>query len=158
MSDGTARERKAPTEAIMTDIILPNQTNGFGTIFGGAAMAMMDKAAAVAALRFCRMPVVTAATEQLTFRSPIHQSEIVELQAKVIHTGTTSLIVRVYMYGEHPLTGERRLCTTGYFNMVAVDMSGRPQSVPELLTSSAEEHGEWAVGESIRESIRQRSR
>jgi acyl-CoA hydrolase len=155
-NDGKPREHKRADEAIMTDIIMPNQTNGFGTIFGGEAMALMDRAAAVASLRFARQPVVTAATERISFRSPIHQNEIVELRAKVIHSGTTSLIVRVHVYAEHPLTGERRLCTTGYFSMVAVDMQGRPQPVPELLIESDEERGEWQHGEEVRRAILER--
>lgn len=156
ISEPTPRERKVATEAITTDIILPNQTNNYGTVFGGEAMALMDRAAAVAALRFCRKPIVTAATERISFHYPIHSREIIELRAKVIYTGTTSIIVRVHVFSEHPFSGERRLCTTGYFSMVAIDAEGRSQPVPELLVETDEERAEWQYGEDIRREIRAR--
>jgi acyl-CoA hydrolase len=156
MSDATSRERKRSEEVITTDVILPNQTNGYGTIFGGEAMAMMDRVAAVAALRFCRKPVVTAATERLSFLYPINQREIIELRARVIYTGNTSIIVRVHVYSEQALSGERRLCTTGYFSMVAIDSTGKPQQVPELIVESEGERREWAHGEDIRREVQQR--
>src|SRR5919198_4819117 len=130
--DDRQAPRAAP-EVHVTDIVLPNQTNNFKTMFGGEVMAMMDKAAAIAALRFCRKPLVTASSERIDFRTPIHAGEIIEAIARVIYVGRTSMIVRVHIYAEHPLTGERRNCTTGYFSMVAVGAQGQPVPVPQLL-------------------------
>lgn len=140
-------------EVRMADIVLPNQTNGHGTMFGGDVMALMDRAAAIAALRFCRTPVVTASTERIDFRTPIQASEIIEAVSRVIYVGRTSLIVRIHIYAEHPLIGERRICTTGYFSMVAVDDAGRPVPVPRLLLDDAEAQEEWHIGEEIRRVI-----
>jgi acyl-CoA hydrolase len=137
----------------MADIVLPNQTNGHGTMFGGDVMALMDRAAAIAALRFCRTPVVTASTERIDFRTPIQAGEIIEAVSRVIYVGRTSLIVRIHIYAEHPLIGERRVCTTGYFSMVAVDDAGRPVPVPQLRLDDAEAQGEWHIGEEIRRVI-----
>jgi acyl-CoA hydrolase len=67
--------------------------------------------------------------------------------------GRTSLIVRIHIYAEHPLIGERRVCTTGYFSMVAVDDAGRPVPVPQLRLDDAEAQGEWHIGEEIRRVI-----
>jgi uncharacterized protein (TIGR00369 family) len=108
--------RTAP-EIHVTDIVLPNQTNNFNTMFGGEVMALMDKAAAIAGLRFCRQPLVTASSERIDFRTPIHAGEIIEAIARVIYVGRTSMIVRVHIYAEHPLKGDTRVCTTGYFRM-----------------------------------------
>jgi acyl-CoA hydrolase len=143
-------------EVFVTDIVLPHQTNGRGTMFGGDVMAMMDKAAAVAALRFCRRPVVTASTERIDFRTPIQASEIIEAQARVIHVGRSSMIVRIHIYAEHPLIGERRVCTTGYFSMVALDGEGRPAEVPRLAFEDAAAEEEWRVGEEIKRAIEAR--
>ncbi|NJM09063.1 acyl-CoA thioesterase [Candidatus Gracilibacteria bacterium] len=79
----TIIERVADEER-MADLVLPHQTNGYGTMFGGDVMAMMDKAAAIAALRFCRQPVVTASSERIDFRTPIRQGEIIEAHSKVV--------------------------------------------------------------------------
>jgi acyl-CoA hydrolase len=144
--------RPAP-EVHITDIILPNQTNNLGTMFGGEVLALMDKAAGIAALRFCRQPVVTASTERIDFRTPIHTGEIIEAIAKVIYVGRTSLIVRIHIYAEHPLIGERRVCTTGYFSMVAIDAQGQAVPVPRLLLASDEARSEWKAGEEIRRVI-----
>jgi acyl-CoA hydrolase len=57
----------------------------------------MDKAAGITALQFCRQPVVTASTERIDFRTPIHTGEIIEAIAKVIYVGRTSLIVRIHI-------------------------------------------------------------
>lgn len=151
MTEG--RTQRAAPEVRIADIVLPNQTNGRGTMFGGDVMAMMDKAAAVAALRFCRRSVVTASTERIDFRTPIQANEIIEAVARVIYVGRTSLIVRIQIYAEHPLIGERRVCTTGYFSMVALDAEGNPTVVPQLLLEDDEARSEWAVGEEIRRAI-----
>jgi acyl-CoA hydrolase len=103
--------------------------------------------------RFCRQPVVTASTERIDFRTPIHAAEIIEAIAKVIYVGRTSLIVRIQIYAEHPLIGERRVCTIGYFSMVAVDAQGRPVPVPRLLLPDEQAQAEWAVGEEIRQVV-----
>ncbi|NOK62725.1 MAG: acyl-CoA thioesterase [Chloroflexi bacterium AL-W] len=148
--------RVAP-EVHMADIVLPNQTNNHGTMFGGDVMAFMDRAAAIAALRFCRQPVVTASTERLDFRTPIQNGEIIEAVSKVIYVGRTSLIVRIHIYAEHPLIGDRRLCTTGYFSMVAFDQkNGQPCPVPRLVLEDDAARAEWALGEEVRQSINAR--
>ena len=147
------RETIAAPEVHVTDIILPNQTNNFNTMFGGEVMAMMDKAAAIAALRFCRRPLVTASSERIDFRTPIHAGEIIEAIAKVIYVGRTSMIVRVHIFAEHPQRGEVRMCTTGYFSMVAVDSQGNAVPVPRLALEDDAARAEWAVGEEIRRAI-----
>jgi acyl-CoA hydrolase len=150
--NSTETERPAP-EIHVCDIILPGQTNNFGTMFGGEVMALMDKAAAIAALRFCRQPVVTASSERIDFRTPIHAAEIIEAVARVIFVGRTSLIVRVHIFAENALKGEPRLCTTGYFSMVAVHPNGERLVVPRLLLETETERAEWRVGEEIRRAI-----
>jgi uncharacterized protein (TIGR00369 family) len=148
------RAERAADEERLADIILPHQTNGFGTMFGGDVMALMDKAAAIAALRFCRQPVVTASSERIDFRTPIGQGEIVEAFSKVIYVGRTSMVVRVRVFAEHPLLGDRRVCTTGYFSMVAVSRDdSRPRPVPELALPDDEARAEQVVGTEIHQMI-----
>jgi acyl-CoA hydrolase len=149
----TEQETRPAPEIHVTDIVLPNQTNNFNTMFGGEVMAMMDKAAAIAGLRFCRQPIVTASSERIDFRTPIHAGEIIEAIARVIYVGRTSMIVRVHIYAEHPLKGDRRVCTTGYFSMVSVGSGGQPLPVPRLLLEDDAARAEWAIGEEIRRVI-----
>ena len=149
----TEHEARPAPEVHVTDIVLPNQTNNFKTMFGGEVMAMMDKAAAIAALRFCRKPLVTASSERIDFRTPIHAGEIIEAIARVIYVGRTSMIARVHVYAEHPLKGDKRVCTTGYFSMVAIDEGGYAIPVPRLLLEDEQAQAEWAIGEEIRRVI-----
>jgi uncharacterized protein (TIGR00369 family) len=153
MTDQAAETPRPAPEVRIADIVLPNQTNNHGTMFGGDVLALMDRAAGIAALRFCRQPVVTASTERIDFRTPIQRGEIIEAIAKVIYVGRTSMIVRIHIYAEHPLIGDRRICTTGYFSMVALDQAGQPVPVPRLLLDDDESRVEWAVGEEVRRSI-----
>ena len=150
------QEARPAPEIHVTDIVLPNQTNNFNTMFGGEVMALMDKAAAIAGLRFCRQPLVTASSERIDFRTPIHAGEIIEAIARVIYVGHTSMVVRVHIYAEHPLKGDRRVCTTGYFSMVSVNPQGQPLPVPRLSLEDDEARAEWAIGEEIRQVIDRR--
>jgi len=154
----TEQEARPAPEIHVTDIVLPHQTNNFNTMFGGEVMAMMDKAAAIAGLRFCRLPLVTASSERIDFRTPIHAGEIIEAIARVIYVGRTSMIVRVHIYAEHPLKGDKRVCTTGYFSMVAVDAGGQPVPVPRLLLEDDAARAEGALGEEMRRAINARRR
>jgi uncharacterized protein (TIGR00369 family) len=125
----TAEEERV---TCLADLVFPNQTNHIGTLFGGHALAMMDKAASIAAHRHARHTVVTASIEHTDFLTPVYQGELVEVTAKVAKTGRTSMVVEVELVAESLLTGDRRLCTRGKFNMVAVDEAGRPIPVPPV--------------------------
>jgi acyl-CoA hydrolase len=146
-----------PTISVSTtELVLPSNTNTHGTMFGGDVLALMDKTAAIAAIRFCRQAVVTASTERIDFRTPIRLGDIIEAFANVIHTGRTSLIVRIDIYAERPLSGERERCTTGYYSFVSIDEHGKPQPVPPLLVTTEEERRDWERGAEIRQQIQQR--
>ena len=116
----------------MVEVIFPNQTNHYGTLFGGAALAMMDKAAFVAATRRARRALVTVASDRVDFHAAARSGEIVEVTAQVVRVGRTSLTVQVEVEAEDLLTGERRSVTSGQFTFVALDAEGRPTPVPDV--------------------------
>ncbi len=115
-----------PREGNLMEIVYPENTNSQGTLFGGHALSLMDRLAFIVASRFTRKPVVTARSEKVEFKSPVKQGEIVELTGTVTDVGRTSLRVRIEMEREDLLTGDRSVCTTGEFVMVAVDDDGHP--------------------------------
>jgi acyl-CoA hydrolase len=120
----------AAPETRICEFVLPPDTNHLGTLYGGTLMGWMDKAAGIAAFRHAGSPaVVTAAVDKLAFRVPIHQGELVELFAQVESQGRTSMVVRVEVHREDPVTRTRELCTVGTFTMVAVDEAGVPTPV-----------------------------
>ena len=120
------------TEARLIEMVFPEQTNHYGTLFGGQALALMDKAAFIAASRYARRAVVTASSERVDFHVPVRQGQLVELLARVVATGKTSITVEVKLYSEDLLTGERKLCTVGRFVLVAVDADGHKSPVLPL--------------------------
>lgn len=131
-------EKIAPgrvTEATLIEMVFPQQTNHYGTLFGGQALALMDKAAFVVASRYARRTVVTASSEKTDFHVPVRQGQLVELVAKVVATGRTSMTVEVELFSEDLLTGDRQLGTRGRFVMVALDAHGRPATVIPLASS-----------------------
>lgn len=113
--------------------VMPDDTNHLGTLFGGRAMAWMDLAAGLAAMRLCRHVVVTASIEKVDFQVPIRGGEIAVVEARVVSVGRSSMRVTVDMFRESPQTGERTICTSGVFHMVALDDNGLPTRVFPLL-------------------------
>ncbi|MGY0612536.1 MULTISPECIES: acyl-CoA thioesterase [unclassified Luteimonas] len=122
----------APTEARLLEMVFPDHTNHLGTLFGGQALAWMDKAAFIAASRYARLTVVTARSEQVDFTLPIRQGQLVETVARVVAVGRTSMRVEVELIAEDLLSGERETCTRGRFVMIALDSRGRPAQVAPL--------------------------
>ncbi|MBW2242100.1 MAG: acyl-CoA thioesterase [Deltaproteobacteria bacterium] len=113
----------------MLEIVYPEDTNSQGTLFGGHALSLMDRLAFIVASRFTRLPVVTACSEKVEFRAPVKQGELIELIGTVSEVGGSSLRVSIEMFREDLLSGDRTLCTTGVFVMVAVDGDGRPTPI-----------------------------
>lgn len=113
----------------MVFAVFPGDTNHYGTLFGGTAMAWMDQAAFICATRWCRRKVVTVHSSEIDFHQAVPQGSIVELVARVSATGRTSMTVRVEMYVEPMDRDDRLLATTGEFVLVALDSLGHPVEV-----------------------------
>jgi len=148
--EGDEPQERVSEWVTTVDTVFPNQTNPVGSVFGGRLLQLMDVNAAVACARFCRKAVVTASTEPIDFRTPIHVGEIIEVKSRVVWTGTTSMIVRCEVHGENPLSGDRRLCTIGHLNFVALDQDGRPTPVPRLRVHTELEKRTWETGSRCR--------
>lgn len=117
-------------EARLLESVFPTDTNPQGNLFGGTLVSWMDKAAGFAAMRRARSTVVTAAIEDIAFTVPILQGELVEVHARVISVGRTSMRVRVEVSKEDPIAATRELCNVGHFTMVAIGPDRRPVPVP----------------------------
>jgi acyl-CoA hydrolase len=123
----------------LIDMIFPGDTNHHGTLFGGVALAHMDKVAFLAASRHGRAPFVTASSERIDFAAPAHKGELIEATGRVVRVGTRSLDVEVELVAEALLSGERRLCTCGRFTLVAAESGGG--ALPPL-SAATEDEGE----------------
>ncbi|MFZ3171649.1 MAG: acyl-CoA thioesterase [Carboxydocellales bacterium] len=123
-------EGKTLRESVLIETLLPKDTNPAGHIFGGVVMSLMDKAAAVAAVRYVKKRVVTASAEHINFVSPIQVGEVVKARAKIIYTGRTSIDVEVTVEVENIFEESTRLAASGIFVMVAVNEQGHPLEIP----------------------------
>jgi acyl-CoA hydrolase len=131
----------------MTQLVLPGYANSFGNAFGGRVMQWIDLAAAMAAMRHTRMPVVTASIDQLVFRAPIRVSQIAILRAQVNAVFGSSLEIEVTVEAEDPRSGDRQLCCDAFLTFVAMGPDGKPSKAPLLLTETEDEvrHAEQAA-------------
>jgi len=121
--------RIAHAEVRLLEIVFPDHCNHLGTLFGGQALAWMDKAAFLAASRYAGGAVVTARSDRIDFTAPVRLGEIVEVVAKVRSVGRSSITVRVSLRRETTPGGEQIEATSGEFVMVAVDSAGRSVAV-----------------------------
>ncbi len=123
----------------MTEIVLPEDTNPRGAVFGGRVLALIDKCAAVVAIRHSGQQTVTAALDSVVFVNKVRLGDILLLQGRINSAFESSMEIEVEVCSEDPSSGTRKLTTTAFVTMVAVDAEGRPQTVPEVRFADDEE-------------------
>jgi|SRR5687768_4629933 len=124
---------------IMTEIVLPNDTNVHGNLMGGRLMYWMDIAAALAAGKHCNAPVVTASVDNISFEAPIGLGNVVHIQAKVSRAFNTSMEVHLNVWGEDLTKQFRYKSNEAYYTFVALDENKKPIRVPLLVPETKEE-------------------
>lgn len=127
------------SEAVLTELMMPNHANLLGNVFGGHILALVDQVAAVAAIRHSRHPCVTVSMDKVDFREPIHVGELVTAHARVNFAGRTSMEVGVKVTTENVISGEVRHTNSCYVTYVAVDENGQPTEVPPIVPETADE-------------------
>jgi acyl-CoA hydrolase len=120
----------------LIDMVFPGDTNHHGTLFGGVALAHMDKVAFLAASRHGRAPFVTASSEKIDFAAPAFVGDMVEVTGRIVRVGTSSVDVEVELVAEAPVSGERRLCTRGRFTLVARKGPDTRLPLPPILAEA----------------------
>jgi acyl-CoA hydrolase len=134
----------------ITTFVMPHMQNVRGDLFGGELMALVDQAAAVAAIRHAGGPAVTAAIERVDFRERIPVGALVTCIATVDYVGNSSMDITVEVYAERVSSGEKRHTHTAHVVFVALDDDGRPKRVPRLVPETAEERERYARAEAHR--------
>lgn len=126
LDDAAIAEASPDTLCRSVEMVFADQTNHYGTLFGGNALAMMGKAAFITATRFSRKVFVMAGCRQTDFIASAAEGEIIDLSGRVKRIGRTSVECEVSMHAEDLHTGDRRLCAKSDYVMVAVDTNGTP--------------------------------
>lgn len=142
MSTQPSEQRsKAPDESavIMTELVLPNDTNVFGNLMGGRLMYWMDIAAALSALKHCSSQSVTASVDNISFENPIKLGNVVHIEAKVSRAFNSSMEVHMKVWGEDALQQHKYKSNEAYYTFVAIDANGKPRSVPSIIPQTEED-------------------
>lgn len=124
---------------IMTQHVLPNDTNNFGNLMGGRLMYWMDIAAALASMKHSAAPVVTASVDNISFATPIKLGNVVYIEAKVTRSFNSSMEVFIQVWGEDPIQQYKYKSNEAYFTFVGLDPNGKPRPVNNLIPETEEE-------------------
>ena len=137
--DGVRTRLIAESLVGMTEIVLPEDTNARGSIFGGRVLALVDKCAGIVAMRHARSQVLTASLDSVDFRSGVQLGNVLVLSGRLNAVFGSSMEIEIEVHSEDPFTGDRRLTTRAFVTMVAVNREGRPAAAPGLEFVSDEE-------------------
>ncbi|MFP4844630.1 acyl-CoA thioesterase [Winogradskyella sp. PE311] len=121
------------SKTIVTDLVLPSETNPINNLFGGELLARMDRAASIAARRHSRRIVVTASVNHVAFNRSVPLGSVVMIEAKVSRAFTSSMEVYMDVWIEDRESGECIKANEAIYTFVAVDETGRPVKVPALV-------------------------
>jgi len=132
-------EPKTPSESrtLMTDMVLPSETNPLNNLFGGELLARMDRAASIAARRHSRHITVTASVNHVAFNQAVPVGSVVTVDAAVSRAFRTSMEVYIDVWMEDRFNGAKSKVNEAIYTFVAVDDDGKPTTVPELRPESA---------------------
>ena len=127
-------QAKTPEQSktIMTDLVLPSETNPLNNLFGGELLARMDRAASISARRHSRRIVVTASVNHVAFNRAIPLGSVVTVEAKVSRAFSSSMEIYIDVWIEDRESGERTKANEAIYTFVAVDEIGRPVKIPPI--------------------------
>ncbi len=134
-------QAKSPkqTQTIMTELVLPNDTNTINNLRGGKILHWMDIASAISAGKHAEAVVVTVTVDQVSFQNPIKIGDVVTITAKVTRSFNSSIEVYLDVWAENLPTQEKYKCNTAYYTFVALDSNGKSKKVPEVIPETKEE-------------------
>ena len=135
-----APKKVSDSRTVMTELIMPNDTNPMNHLMGGYLMRWMDIVCAICAGKHCEAHVVTAAVDHISFQNPIHLGDVITLEASVTRAFTTSVEVYVEVFASNLKGLQPRRCNHAYFTFVALDDERQnPITVPPVVPLSNEE-------------------
>ncbi len=138
---------KTPRESltVLTDLVLPGETNYLDNLFGGELLARMDRACSIAARRHSRRIVVTASVNHVAFSKSVPVGSVVTLEAKVSRAFKSSMEIYVDVWIEDRQSGEKTKVNEGIYTFVAVDETGKPVPIPQIKPETELEKQRYAA-------------
>lgn len=135
----SASKKASESQSHLTWIVQPEDLNMHGNLFGGKLLSLMDKCAAMAAMRHARRNCVTVSIDRVEFRAPVRQGFLLDVTARIHFTARRSMELRVAALAENPLTGDRKPVCEALFSFVALDADNRPVEIPQVELENAED-------------------
>lgn len=132
-------KRATESSILMAQVMNPQDANPAGNVHGGFIMKLIDTAAGAAAIKHSHSNCVTASVDRLDFNNPVFIGDLVTLRASITYTGKSSMEVGVRVESQNLLTGETRHTVSAYLTLVALDKSGKPTPVPQLILETTED-------------------
>ena len=133
-------KKVSESKTVMTELIMPNDTNPMNNLMGGYLMRWMDIVCAICAGKHCEAHVVTAAVDHISFTNPIFLGDVITLEASVTRAFNTSVEIYVEVFANDIKGQQPRRCNHAYFTFVALDDKKKnPVPVPPVLPLSSEE-------------------
>lgn len=128
------------SKTVMSEIVMPNDTNPLNNLMGGNLMRWMDIAGGICAGKHCEAHVVTVSVDHVSFVKPIPVGHVVTLIAKVTRAFSTSVEIYVEVFAADIKGKQNKRCNDAYFTFVAIDdETGKPKIIPKVLALSNEE-------------------
>jgi acyl-CoA hydrolase len=136
---------KTPADSAVESryLVMWQDANPYGTVFGGSIVAWIDMLGSMAAHKHCGKEVVTAAIDSISFDQPIYIGDQVVLKAAVSYVGRTSMEVSVVVIREEPKSGRNFVATRAYLTYVALDKNKKPTAAGALVPKTAFEKKEY---------------
>ena len=138
---GVSRISRKVSESrtVVARVMMPQDANLAGNVFGGTILKFVDEAAYVTATKHVRANIVTVSLDRTSFLSPVHIGDLLTLRANVNAVWRSSLEIGVRVEAEDPKTGDVRHTGSSYLTVVALDPSGRPCKAPDLVLETDED-------------------
>ncbi len=144
---------KTPKDSvtIMTEIVLPNDTNTLGNLRGGKILHWMDIACAIAAGKHSNAIVVTASVDNVSWQNPIKLGDVVTINAKVTRTFNTSIELNCEVWAENLPSETKYKSNEAYYTFVALDSNGKPKKVIPVVPETEKEIQQYELAMRRRE-------
>ncbi len=130
MAEQTYTDSSTAPRATLRFLAAPTDVNWGGKTHGGTVMRWIDEAAFVCAAGWSRQNAIAAYSGGIRFYRPIMIGDIVEVEARLLHTGRSSMHVSVHVRSGDPKNPQMQLTTHCLTIFVALDEHGRPSPVP----------------------------
>ncbi|PQJ16209.1 acyl-CoA thioesterase [Aureicoccus marinus] len=136
---------KSPSQSrtVMTDLVLPSETNPLNNLFGGELLARMDRAASISARRHSRRITVTASVNHVAFNHSIPLGSVVTVEASVSRAFRSSMEIFIDVWIEDRFSGEKTKANEAIYTFVAVDETGKPTEVPPIVPETELEQARY---------------